>query len=312
MKGSRSSLLGLAATLLTVLLMGAGCGARDPGSVDPGPVKDTVEASESGPDLVVETVEPIERDPEQAGGVRQELPVAPPAFEESVGADPAADPVKDTVEASGSGSGPDLALEVVDPADFDSGALVGGAVQETPVEPAGSDGSESGTADSTSAQGDVYTWHDGDRVLGARLQVDLVVVDGESTSPTDVVVAETGSGQIVRSAPGSRQPDGTSDISRSPTGGAQPVFRSESGELMTLPGGVILFLNPEWDSDAADGFFAANGIDASRVSELRYVTNGFFVDTDPGFASLELANDLAGRAGVELSSPNWWRDHTTQ
>ena len=42
------------------------------------------------------------------------------------------------------------------------------------------------------------------------------------------------------------------------------------------------------------------------------VPNGFVVATEPGFAALELANALAGEDGVVLSSPNWWREHTTR
>ena len=47
-----------------------------------------------------------------------------------------------------------------------------------------------------------------------------------------------------------------------------------------------------------------------RVSELDYVTNGFFVETEPGFPSLDLANALAAQDGVETSSPNWGREVT--
>ncbi len=90
------------------------------------------------------------------------------------------------------------------------------------------------------------------------------------------------------------------------------MFLSESGELMTLPGGVIVALNAEWDTDATAAFFTRNGIELDRVSELSHVTNGFFVQTDPGFASLDLANALAGQAAVELSSPNWSRERTTR
>ena len=45
-----------------------------------------------------------------------------------------------------------------------------------------------------------------------------------------------------------------------------------------------------------------------RVSELSYAANGFFVETEPGFPSLDLANTRAGQEGVELSSPNWGRE----
>ena len=45
-----------------------------------------------------------------------------------------------------------------------------------------------------------------------------------------------------------------------------------------------------------------------RTSELDFLDNGFFVETEPGFPSLELANTLAGQDGVILSSPNWARE----
>ena len=77
---------------------------------------------------------------------------------------------------------------------------------------------------------------------------------------------------------------------------------------MTLPGGVLLALNPAWSKAETDAFFADNDIKLSRVSELGFVANGFFVETDPGFPSLNLANALAGQDGVELSSPNWWTE----
>ena len=213
----------------------------------------------------------------------------------------------------------EFALEIVEATDSDFGAAAGGAHQETPVEQAGSDGSDTGSGDLVSAQGEVYTWHDGDRTLRARLQLDLVLMgDGSITSKGDVV-ADTGHGQIVRAPGGNGQPtdvEGGFDTAGGgqpdSTGGSQPVFLSESGELATLPGGVILVLDADWTVDDTTAFFARNDIAPSRVSELDYLTNGFFVETDPGFASLDLANALAGQVGVELSSPNWWRERTAK
>ena len=77
---------------------------------------------------------------------------------------------------------------------------------------------------------------------------------------------------------------------------------------MTLPGGVLLALDPEWSQAETDAFFASNGINQNRVSELSYLINGFFVETEPGFPSLELANSLAALDGVVVSSPNWWTE----
>ena len=163
----------------------------------------------------------------------------------------------------------------------------------------------SGTAgsqgQSDTLEGRPYTWKDGDRTLTVLLQTDLRVgEDGEidlreeSEELADTIVTGSRKGDV-----------GEKGVSSSDSG-SQPVFRSESGELMTLPGGVLLALDPEWSRGEADAFFGRNGIKLSRVSDLEFVTNGFFVGTEPGFPSLNLANTLAGQGGVILSSPNWW------
>ena len=93
----------------------------------------------------------------------------------------------------------------------------------------------------------------------------------------------------------------------------QPVFRSESsGTLMTLPGGVLLVLDAAWSEAETNAFFARNRIKLNRVSVLDIAANSFFVETAPGFPSLNLANTLAAQDGVHISSPNWWREHTTK
>ena len=79
---------------------------------------------------------------------------------------------------------------------------------------------------------------------------------------------------------------------------------------MTLPGGVLLVLSSEWSLTETNAFFSNNGIKMDRVSELDYVANGFFIETEPGFPSLDLANALAMQEGVEISSPNWGREAT--
>ena len=145
-------------------------------------------------------------------------------------------------------------------------------------------------------QGTVYTWEDGDRTQRVVLQDDLVVQDNDAITPGDDVVARGVGNSIVRKHPRHTQDD-------------PPVFRSESGGgLMTLPGGVLLALDPDWDQAKVDSFFSQNGIPKDRTSELDFIDNGFLVDTEPGFPSLELANELATNDGVLISSPNWWRD----
>ncbi len=160
----------------------------------------------------------------------------------------------------------------------------------------GKTGTAGRTAPPPQSQGQAYTWEDGDRTLTVLLQEDLTVQKTSEVSTSDVVLVKGAVDSIVE-----RQPQhGTDD---------GPVFKSESGGgLMTLPGGVLLALNPEWDQDEVDSFFEDHGVTAGQVSELGFIENGFLVETDSGFPSLDLANELAGQDGVLISSPNWSRE----
>ena len=156
------------------------------------------------------------------------------------------------------------------------------------------------TSGKGNASGSVYTWQDGDRTMRVVLQDGLVAQSKSDDTSKDVIVAESGGYSIV-----SRQYTHDS--------GDQPVFRSESGGgLMTLPGGVILTLDPEWDQATVEKFFEGNDIDPDRVSELDFLDNAFFVQTGPGMPSLELANSLADKDGVIVSSPNWQQQLETK
>ena len=135
--------------------------------------------------------------------------------------------------------------------------------------------------------GPEYTWQDGDDTRTVRLQSSLTVTHG------------------------SRDDDGASVVPRSAQGAgadSRPVFRSQSGALMTLPGGILLLLDPDWDQSRIDQFFAEHQISRDRVSERAFGENAFFVETAPGFPALELANALAGQTGALVSSPNWKRE----
>ena len=145
-----------------------------------------------------------------------------------------------------------------------------------------------------------YAWKDGDRTLTVTLQPDLVVDEDDSdTSKSGASVGASG-GAVVKSADGQGQKSG------------QPVFKSQSGALMTLPGGVLLVLDADWTATEVNAFFASNSIKLDQVSELDFVDNGYFVETDPGYPSLNLANKLASQDGVIISSPNWWTEVTTK
>ena len=142
-----------------------------------------------------------------------------------------------------------------------------------------------------------YTWQDGDRTLTVLLQSDLVI--DEDASIKDAM-ADAPGGAIVKSAGTKSEDKGL------------PVFKSQSGALMTLPGGVLLVLEPDWSQADTNAFFSSNSIKQDKVEELDYINNGYFIETDPGFSSLDLANSLATKEGVIVSSPNWWTEVTVK
>ena len=119
-----------------------------------------------------------------------------------------------------------------------------------------------------SSPGQQYTWRDGDRVERVSLESGLVVQPGSGNTGASVVTRDDG------------------EVT-------QPVFRSQAGDRMTLPGGVLLTLDETWDAARVNRFFSDNGIDKSRVQGQDWAVNAFFVGTEPGFPSLNLANELA-------------------
>ena len=166
---------------------------------------------------------------------------------------------------------------------------VGGSGAMTEDEPAGQEPLDATPLEGSSqtsvepvSTANTYTWQDGKYTRTITHQADLTV-----TARTD------GGSEI-----GPRQAGGAQSDS-------QPVFQSDTGETMTLPGGVLLVLDVEWDQARIDRFFKDNHVDRSLVQERTFTTNAYFIETEPGFPSLNLANELAGQDGVVLSSPNW-------
>ena len=145
----------------------------------------------------------------------------------------------------------------------------------------------------------VHTWQDGPYTRQVRLVSGLVAQDTASNTDDDVVVTLGASESIVLR--GDDHDDSNST----------PVFLS-GGELLTLPGGVLLAFDAEWDEYRINIFFTHNAIKLDRVSPRAFTTNAYFVETDAGMPSLDLANALASQEGVIISIPNWGRQLTTR
>ena len=149
-----------------------------------------------------------------------------------------------------------------------------------------------GPSVAASAQGAEYTWQDGPTTRRMLLQIDLVAQPTSENRADDVVAADQGELSIVRKQ------------ERHEQGAGDPVFRTESGHLVTFPGGVLVMLDGEWDAARVRSFFAGQGIDMSRVEGQTFGPNAFLVSTASGFAAIELANDLAAEEGVVYAIPD--------
>ena len=224
---------------------------------------------------------------------KDQVPSEPPTVLEYAGHPQEAPPPARPMTVSSSTSAPAATAE---PA-----PMTGPSPEPTPEPAAQADPPAEGSSSSPSGpegpgRGTVYTWKDGDRTMRALLLPD---------PPDPEPAAKTSEDEAARKGKEGANPWKPSQHRSY----APPVFRSESGgERMTLPGGVLLALDPVWDRDAVESFFSRNGIPLERTSELDFLDNGFFVETGPGFPSLELANALADQEGVVLSSPNWARE----
>ena len=202
------------------------------------------------------------------------------AEESHVAQPPATDPETDTEEEQ---------TARVAPPPVGSDDNVGGSGAMTEDEPVGREPLDAAPLDGSSqtsvepvSTANTYTWQDGKYTRTITHQADLTVTAS----------AEGGSEIGPRQAAGAQ-----SD--------SQPVFQSDTGETMTLPGGVLLVLDVEWDQARIDRFFKDNHVDRGLVQERTFTTNAYFIETEPGFPSLNLANELARQDGVVLSSPNW-------
>ena len=143
----------------------------------------------------------------------------------------------------------------------------------------------------------IYIWKDGGRVRRVQMQNDLLAKQAgdDMDLSEDEVVAKYGTIYIVKKRGVKNE-------------GGMPVFRSNGGQLMALPGGVLLVFEPELSTERINQFFIENAIDMAQVSAQEFTKNAFFVATEAGMASMELANKLADKDHVIVSSPNWWRE----
>jgi hypothetical protein len=77
---------------------------------------------------------------------------------------------------------------------------------------------------------------------------------------------------------------------------------SDASRPRALPGGVLVRLDPAWDTARVDAWLAAHRLTAVRRLP---VPNMLVVDTAPGLEALRTANALFESGEVLAASPDW-------
>jgi len=175
------------------------------------------------------------------------------------------------------------------------------------------DAGSDGPADHATA-GDMRYWYDGDERRTIWLQGDLVAefahpigVGSGTASPRSerrVRLPSRYGWLQFRRAGYSARPDAGVPAQRT-----SPVFRdtpSTGGPLRTLPGGVIVYLDPALSPADVDAWLIRHAPDSSR--RLSFGPNVYYIDTPPGLESLETANRIHETDRVIAATPNWWTE----
>lgn len=161
------------------------------------------------------------------------------------------------------------------------------------------------------------TWHDGTTKRTVWLRPDLVAEfhDGEQPTralrepaPFNELVHESGGASIWKAA--EADAPALAALSSASTSGSRysQVFQDlpNGGRLRALPGNVIVTLNPALSGDEIEEWARMNG--QRIVATMRYGRNIVVVESAPGLASLELANQLREWNDVVAAEPNWWQE----
>ena len=90
-----------------------------------------------------------------------------------------------------------------------------------------------------------------------------------------------------------------------------PVFHdvpTNLGSMRSLPGNVIVYLNPGWDQDIIMHWVKRSNYEV--VKKLSVRPNAFVLKTEPGIETLQLANALYESGEVVAAFPDWWLQAT--
>lgn len=161
-----------------------------------------------------------------------------------------------------------------------------------------------------------YYYYDGNNKIPLALDPALVMDFNASAAPSSVkaalpaaTVAETVGKATLYNIPQNQQNSAAVTGLFMGNNGVSPVFyrgaASTAGQLLALPGGVIVNFNAEWSDIQVRDWVAAKGY--SIQQRLNISGNWYVIRTAAGLASLDAGNAIHESGEVISASPNWWR-----
>lgn len=173
-----------------------------------------------------------------------------------------------------------------------------------------------------------YVWYDGDREQKIWLNPQLVAdfsKGAEKQNALQIANAAATPVQTKQAQPNVRMwklanisATASSDAiqslqARQPAGKYSPVFHDGSGSsasMRALPGNIIVYLNPAWDSAAVAAWLQKRKLEI--VKKLEVGPNIYVLKTGPGLEALETANNLYKSGEVKAAFPDWWQEVVAQ
>ncbi|MBD3609217.1 MAG: hypothetical protein HUJ30_01580 [Gammaproteobacteria bacterium] len=89
-----------------------------------------------------------------------------------------------------------------------------------------------------------------------------------------------------------------------------PVFYSESGQMMALPGNVLVQFNPGMSSSEIEKWCTENGYQIANAN--RKNMSYYEIQTGAGLDAIETANAIYNSGMVRVAEPNWWIEMHTK
>jgi hypothetical protein len=83
-----------------------------------------------------------------------------------------------------------------------------------------------------------------------------------------------------------------------------------TARMRALPGNIIVYLDPAWDSAAVNAWVSKHQLEI--IKKLEIGPNIYLIKTGPGLDALNTANALYKSGEVVAAFPDWWKQVTTR